>query len=139
MRPLINQRCLKLVNRCRRLLVFLSLLLLMPAASAQVLLFGSNEGLAIYGTDITEFTWVRGRYTNHGGGRGRGRGYDRRGGWWDTDYPDSDENFLRGVQRYTNIDTNPRNHDFVELTDPRLFEHIFLYMNWETCSHRLHL
>ncbi len=103
----------------------------MPAASAQVLLFGSNEGLAIYGTDITEFTWVRGRYTNHGGGRGRGRGYGRRGGWWDTDYPDSDENFLRGVQRYTNIDTNPRNHDFVELTDPRLFEHIFLYMNWK--------
>ena len=131
MRPLINQRCLKLVNRCRRLLVFLSLLLLMPAASAQVLLFDSNEGLAIYGTDITEFTWVRGRYTNHGGGRGRGRGYGRRGGWWDTDYPDSDENFLRGVQRYTNIDTNPRNHDFVELTDPRLFEHIFLYMNWK--------
>ena len=33
--------------------------------------------------------------------------------------------------RYTNIDTNPKNHKFIQLTDPRLFEHIFLYMNWK--------
>lgn len=109
------------------------LLILAPlSALGQVVQFegSGNEDAAIYGTDITEFTWLRGRYTNHGGGRG-GYGFGRRGGWWDTDYPDSDENFLRGVQRYTNIDTNPRNHTFVELTDPRLFEHIFLYMNWK--------
>ena len=91
--------------------------------------FGDGEDVSIYGTDITEFTWLRGRYTNYGGSRSRGFG--RRGGWWDTDYPDSDVNFLRGVQRYTNIDTNPRNHDSLELTDPRLFEHMFLYMNWK--------
>lgn len=100
------------------------------SALGQVVQMDGNEDTAIYGTEIAEFTWLRGKYTNHGGGRG-GYGFGRRGGWWDTDYPDSDENFLRGVQRYTNIDTNPRNHTYVELTDPRLFEHIFLYMNWK--------
>lgn len=116
----------------RLALLAVAMLLLPLPALAQVVQFDGvgNEDASIYGTDITEFTWLRGRYTNHGGGRG-GYGFGRRGGWWDTDYPDSDENFLRGVQRYTNIDTNPRNHTYVELTDPRLFEHIFLYMNWK--------
>lgn len=98
------------------------------------LVFSADEDLSIYGTDITEFTWLRGRYTNYGGFRGGFGGYrggGRGDGWWDTDYPDADVNFLRGVQRYTNIDTNPRNHTFLDLTDPRLFEHIFLYMNWK--------
>jgi hypothetical protein len=94
---------------------------------AQVMQFGDNEDFAIYGNDITEFTWMRGQYTNHRGGQS---GF-RRGGWWDTDYPDSDENFLRGVMRYTNVDTNPKNHEYIQLTDPELFEHIFLYMNWK--------
>lgn len=89
-----------------------------------------GEDLEIYGTAITDFQWVRGRYTNYPGG---GRGFSRRrgGGWWDTDFPDSDENFLRGVQRYTNIDTNPKNYKHIELTDQSLFENIFLYMNWK--------
>lgn len=86
------------------------------------------------GTDVdqgTEFTWVRGRYANYGGGRSRrsGGGFGGRGGWWDTDYPDAESNFLRGVQRYTNIDANSKSYDFLDLTDPRLFEHSFLYMN----------
>ncbi|MDA8671471.1 DUF4159 domain-containing protein [Gammaproteobacteria bacterium] len=89
-----------------------------------------GEDLSVYGDDITEFQWVRGRYTNHGAGQG-GFGRRRGGGWWDTDFPDSDENFLRGVQRYTNVDTNPKNYTYVELTDPQLFENIFLYMNWK--------
>ena len=82
-------------------------------------------------TDVsTDFTWVRGRYTNYGGGRSRrGGGFGGRGGWWDTDYPDAESNFLRGVQRYTNIDANSKSYDFLDLTDPRLFEHAFLYMN----------
>jgi hypothetical protein len=86
---------------------------------------GAENGAA------TEFTWIRGRYTNYGGGRGRrgGFGGGGRGGWWDTDYPEAESNFLRGVQRYTNIDANSQNHDFIDLTDPRLFEHTFLYMN----------
>ncbi len=111
-------------------LLLAPLLLTASAAAAQQFDFGGNEDMSIYGTDITEFTWIRGQYTNYGGGRG-GYGYRRRGGWWDTDYPDSDENFLRGVQRYTNVDTNPRSHTFIELTDPRLFENTFLYMNWK--------
>ncbi len=81
----------------------------------------------------TEFTWIRGRYANYGGGRSRrggfGGGFGGRGGWWDTDYPDAESNFLRGVQRYTNIDANSKSYDFLDLTDPRLFEHSFLYMN----------
>ena len=80
-----------------------------------------------------EFTWIRGRYTNYGGGRNRrgggGGGFGGRGGWWDTDFPDAESNFLRGVRRYTNIDTNSQSHDWLDLTDPRLFEHTFLYMN----------
>lgn len=89
-----------------------------------------GEDLEIYGTVVTDFQWVRGQYTNYPGG---GRGFSRRrgGGWWDTDFPDSDENFLRGVQRYTNIDTNPKNYKHIELTDQSLFENIFLYMNWK--------
>ena len=97
-------------------------LLACGAATAQLAPLGGEfmdrEDLTVYGDDVTEFTWIRGQYTNHGGGYG----FRRRGGWWDTDYPDSDENFLRGVQRYTNVDTNPRNHTYLQLTDPRLFE-----------------
>ncbi len=97
-------------------------------AQPQTPRLGDLEDLSVYGDEITEFTWLRGQYTNHGGAA---FSFRRRGGWWDTDYPDSDENFLRGVQRYTHIETNPRNHTYMQLTDPRIFEHIFLYMNWK--------
>jgi hypothetical protein len=110
------------------LLVPVFLLFLSTTVAAQVFQFDNEGDSEIYGNEITDFQWIRGQYTNHAGGS---RGFGRRGGWWDTDYPDSDENFLRGVQRYTNIDTNPRNHEFIELTDPSLFENIFLYMNWK--------
>lgn len=96
--------------------------------------FGGNEGpedLSIYGTEITDFILVRGQYTNHAGGSRGGFGRGRRGGWWDTDYPDAEQNLLRGVQRYTNVDANPRNYKYIELTDPLLYENIFLYMNWK--------
>ncbi|MEX1197533.1 MAG: DUF4159 domain-containing protein [Pseudohongiellaceae bacterium] len=68
------------------------------------------------------FVWTRGRYENHAGGRSWRRG------WWDTDYPDAEANFLRGVERYTNIDANTGHHRWVDLTDPALYEQIFLYM-----------
>jgi hypothetical protein len=70
-----------------------------------------------------EFTWVRGRYNNYAGSRG-----GRRGGWWDTDFPDAEQNFMRGVQRYTYIDTNTYAVRALDLTDPELFENVFLYM-----------
>lgn len=113
------------------LLVPVCVLFVSVTASAQVLQFDNEDDPEIYGNEITDFQWIRGQYTNHVGGSRGGYGMRRRGGWWDTDYPDSDENFLRGVQRYTNIDTNPRNHEFIEIIDPRLFENIFLYMNWK--------
>lgn len=69
-----------------------------------------------------ELEWVRGRYENYAGGR------SYRGGWWDTDYPDAGKNFLRGVQRYTNINAHSEHHRWIDLTDPELFENTFLYM-----------
>ncbi|WP_339866262.1 DUF4159 domain-containing protein [Pseudohongiella nitratireducens] len=69
-----------------------------------------------------EFVWQRGRYENYPAGRGR------RGGWWDTDYPDAEQNFLRGVQRYSLVDTATDATRAIDLTDPALFEQIFLYM-----------
>ena len=76
---------------------------------------GSTEPLA-----APEFTFIRGRYENYPGGR------TRRGGWWDTDFPDAERNFLRGVQRYTLINTDTSATRAMDLTDPALFENIFL-------------
>lgn len=81
----------------------------------------NNRGGAT--TSSPEFTWVRGRYDNYPGSRG-----GRRGGWWDTDFPDAEQNFMRGVQRYTFIETSTTSPRWMDLTDPQLFEHIFLYM-----------
>lgn len=72
--------------------------------------------------ELPEFVWQRGRYENYPAGRGR------RGGWWDTDFPDAEQNFLRGVQRYSLIDTATEATRAIDLTDPALFEQIFLYM-----------
>ena len=87
----------------------------------------SSENAAAGGATVTspapEFTWVRGRYDNYAGGRG-----GRRGGWWDTDFPDAEQNFMRGVQRYTFIDTSTSSTRWMDLTDPALYEHVFLYM-----------
>ena len=74
-----------------------------------------------------EFTFVRGKYTNYYGGR-RGR-MGPGSGWWETDFDDSDRNFLRGVRRYTSLDANSRGFKALDLTDPELFEHTFLYIN----------
>lgn len=85
---------------------------------------GSNQSQANGNSSGTpEFTWIRGRYENYAGGRG-----GRRGGWWDTDFPDAEQNFMRGVQRYTFIDTTTNSTRWIDLTDPQLFEHMFLYM-----------
>lgn len=83
----------------------------------------ADDGLpASARTGSPEFVWQRGRYQNYPAGRGR------RGGWWDTDYPDAEQNFLRGVQRYSLIDTATDATRAIDLTDPALFEQIFLYM-----------
>ncbi len=88
----------------------------------QIAIGGQSSNQASEPRVAPEFTFIRGRYENYPGGMGR------RGGWWDTDYPDAEQNFLRGVQRYTLVDTETQATRWLDLTDPTLFEHVFLYM-----------
>ena len=99
----------------------------MGFAQFDTMTFDRNDDELLEQEVIPDFTWVRAVYTNYGGGM-RGWG-GRGGGWWDTDYPDSDQNFLRGVQRYTNINTTTRSYSVMKITSPELFEHTFLYIN----------
>ena len=65
------------------------------------------------------FTFARVKYSDR---------YSR--GWrgkWETDYPDSDENFSLRLQQLTSMKVNPE-YKTVELTDPDLFDYPFLYM-----------
>jgi hypothetical protein len=68
------------------------------------------------------FTFVRLRYSDGGGGR-RWRG----GGRWDTDYPDSDQNFSYRLQQLTSLKVNPE-PVVLDITDERLFEYPWVYM-----------
>jgi len=89
------------------------------------------EGEALDGRlTAPEFIFTRAKYTN----------YQTRGGveyyhwrrnraWWQTDFPDADQNLLRGLQRYTTLDTAPTAYKTISLTDPELFEYTFLYIN----------
>ncbi|MCO6456429.1 MAG: DUF4159 domain-containing protein [Pirellulaceae bacterium] len=64
------------------------------------------------------FTFVRIRYESHGYGRGGG---------WATDFRDSDLNFSLRLQQLTSLKVNPE-PIVLELTDPRLFHHPFIYI-----------
>lgn len=46
---------------------------------------------------------------------------------WATDYPDADLNFSFRLQQLTSLHTNP-DGVILELTDPKLFDHPFIYM-----------
>jgi Domain of unknown function (DUF4159) len=78
------------------------------------------------------FTFVRVEYdSGYGrmggqGGWGGGRRF-RGGGGWATDFPDSDLNFSFRLQQLTSLKVNPE-PICLRLTDPKLFEHPFLYM-----------
>ncbi|MEZ4873292.1 MAG: DUF4159 domain-containing protein [Bdellovibrionales bacterium] len=72
----------------------------------------------------SDFTWLRIKYETGT--------YSWEESWWDTDYPAADQNFLRGVGRYTNIDARPSNHISLELMDEKLFEYSFLYFNFKS-------
>ncbi len=63
------------------------------------------------------FTFVRIRYNTYSGGWGR----------WATDYPDSDLNFSFRLQQLTSMKVDP-NGLVLELTDPKLFDHPFIYL-----------
>jgi hypothetical protein len=77
-----------------------------------------------------EFILIRGKYTNYKSDAlpdyGRGR-WNR--AWWQTDFDDADRNLLRGVRRYTTVETSSKSYKALSLTDPELFEHPFLYIN----------
>jgi hypothetical protein len=89
-----------------------------------ILLFSSSFSLAqvnledLY--DIAgEFAFVRMQYDSYYGG-----GY--RGGPWLTDFPDADENFLRGVARLTNVRVMSQ-PIVLRFDDEELFDYPFLY------------
>jgi Domain of unknown function (DUF4159) len=72
------------------------------------------------------FTFVRVRYSSYG--RGGWGGYGGRGGGrWATDYPDADLNFSYRLQQLTALEVDP-NGKVLELTDPALFDHPWLYL-----------
>lgn len=62
------------------------------------------------------FTFVRVRYGSY-------RGWSR----WATDYPDADLNFSYRLQQLTALKVDP-NGKILELTDPEIFRHPFLYL-----------
>lgn len=65
------------------------------------------------------FTFVRIKYTSSR----YGWGYDK----WTIDYPDSDLNFSFRLQQLTSLKVDP-NGKILELTDPELFNHPFIYV-----------
>jgi Domain of unknown function (DUF4159) len=75
-----------------------------------------------------DFHFVRMEYTDlpefH-----RGWGYasrDGRGsGWWVVDWPAADNNFTKGIERLTRIDTGDPRH--FRLTDNRIFDYPWIY------------
>jgi len=79
-----------------------------------------------------EFIFVRAKYTNYPGRGGSGYGHGFSGTWrqwWETDFSDADRNLLRGLRRYTTMDTSLKGYQAMSLTDPMLFEYPFLYIN----------
>ena len=117
----------------RYLLIFI-LILLLPGNSAM----GQDEsmlaGLWPEPEDKRpgehEFTLLRGIYANYKTDASSGyRRGPRNRAWWQTDFDGADRNLLRGLRRYTSIDTSSNSFKVLSLTDPELFEHPFLYIN----------
>lgn len=82
------------------------------------------------------FTFVRIRYdTGYGsyggfggrGGRGGRGSFGLSGGPWNTDYPDSDNNFSFRLHQVTSIEVNPR-PVVLDITNPELFNYPFIYI-----------
>lgn len=77
-----------------------------------------------------EFIFIRGKYTNYKLDAALAyRGGPWKRGWWQTDFDDAERNLLKGLRRYTTVDTSGKSYKALSLTDPELFEHPFLYIN----------
>jgi hypothetical protein len=68
------------------------------------------------------FTFARVKYRS-----ARGWGWRRRGGGWETDYPDAELNLAFRLQQMTSLKVNPE-PVVVELTQPNLTDYPFLYI-----------
>ena len=76
-----------------------------------------------------EFILIRGKYSNYKSDQVGYGGVLLNRSWWETDFDDADRNLLRGLRRYTTVDTSSKSFKALSLTDPELFEHPFLYIN----------
>jgi hypothetical protein len=73
--------------------------------------------------DKDVFSFARVRYTR----QSRSRQVWWNGGYWYSDYPDSDLNLSYRLQQLTSIRVNPDGR-VIDLTDPALFDYPWLYM-----------
>ena len=74
------------------------------------------------------FTFTRIRYESDGFGPGRGS----RWGWssaWNHDYPQADRNMQCILAQFTGIRPNTEGSTVLDLEDPRIFQHLILYMS----------
>lgn len=77
-----------------------------------------------------EFILIRGKHANYKSDASLGYRRDPRNrAWWQTDFNGANRNLLRGLRRYTTVDTSSKSFKALALTDPELFEHPFLYIN----------
>jgi hypothetical protein len=104
------------------------------AGGLSVALAGKSPDVSPQGWEISKdhpedvFTFARLRYSSGGGGRRGRRGWGwGGGGGWDTDYPDSDQNFSYRLQQVTSLEVTPR-HVVVDITDPKLLDYPWSYM-----------
>ena len=89
------------------------------------LLVSVSVGLAREGPGrYNDFTFARVAYNGAGGGffRGFGRGRSQ----WNMDFPSADLNIIRVLRDLTTLKIN--DPQYIELTDPELFEIPFLYI-----------
>jgi len=112
-------------------IAFLLLLLFATSALGQdeSMLAGLPPEPANDPAGVHEFVFIRGKYTNYHSSSPQFRRRGRNRAWWETDFDDADRNLLRGVRRYTTIDTSITSYKALSLNDPALFEYPFLYIN----------
>ena len=73
-----------------------------------------------------EFQFVRLAYSANQYGRGRGRGWGRQRQMWQTDWPDAEEHFTRGVERLTRIEVADYDRILTPLDDDP-FDYPWIY------------
>lgn len=115
---------------CYLLFLFILVPHVPTGAQEESMILGALEEPADNHLGEHEFILARGKYTNYKREGLSGYGYRRRNrDWWQTDFDDADQNLLRGVRRYTTLDTSSQSYKVLSLTAPELFEYPVLYIN----------